>query len=131
MNSSDNKIHEIHEFSTGIQFEQRGNSWVSTGFTGRYMNSTIGEIPKVVERSIANEEFALAEGSSTEKPAIIARILGSGDDIWSVIAVVTRGRDEVGRSAAFHRYFLCQGDHKLRVILAWWEQNNRPTFNPL
>ncbi|MFL0659551.1 hypothetical protein AB7294_07585 [Cylindrospermopsis raciborskii UAM/DH-MRr] len=134
MNSSDNKIHEIHkihEFSTGIHFEQRGNSWVSTGFTGRYMNSTMGEIPKVVERSIANEEFALVEGSSTEKPAIIARILGSGDDIWSVIAVVTRGRDEVGRSAAFHRYFLCQGDHKLRVILAWWEQNNRPTFNPL
>ncbi|MFL0705222.1 hypothetical protein AB7291_06840, partial [Cylindrospermopsis raciborskii UAM/DH-ZRr] len=131
MNSSDNKIYEIHEFSTGIQFEQRGNSWVSTGFTGRYMNSTMGEIPKVVERSIANEEFALVEGSSTEKPAIIARILGSGDDIWSVIAVVTRGRDEVGRSAAFHRYFLCRGDHKLRVILAWWEQNNRPTFNPL
>ncbi|TPX29210.1 hypothetical protein [Cylindrospermopsis raciborskii] len=131
MNSSDNKIYEIHEFSTGIHFEQRGNIWVSTGFTGRYMNSTMGEIPKVVERSIANEEFALAEGSSTEKPAIIARILGSGDDIWSVIAVVTRGRDEVGRSAAFHRYFLCQGDHKLRVILAWWEQNNRPTFNPL
>ncbi|WP_258004738.1 hypothetical protein [Cylindrospermopsis raciborskii] len=85
----------------------------------------------MVERSIANEEFALAEGSSTEKPAIIARILGSGDDIWSVVAVVTRGRDEVGRSAAFHRYFLCRGDHKLRVILAWWEQNNRPTFNPL
>ncbi|WP_417040377.1 hypothetical protein [Cylindrospermopsis raciborskii] len=132
MNSSDNKIHEIHEFSTGIQFEQRGNSWIWTGFTIKYMNSTIGEeIPKVVERSIANEEFALAEGSSTEKPAIIARILGSGDDIWSVVAVVTRGRDEVGRSAAFHRYFLCQGDHKLRVILAWWEQNNRPTFNPL
>ncbi|MGJ0606034.1 hypothetical protein [Cylindrospermopsis raciborskii] len=131
MNSSDNKIHEIHEFSTGIQFEQRGDSWIWTGFTIKYMNSTMGEIPKVVERSIANEEFALAEGSSTEKPAIIARILGSGNDIWSVIAVVTRGRDEVGRSAAFHRYFLCRGDHKLRVILAWWEQNNRPTFNPL
>ncbi|WP_211942130.1 hypothetical protein [Cylindrospermopsis raciborskii] len=130
MNSSNKQ--EIHEFSTGIHFEQQGNSWIWIGFTIKYMNSTMGEeIPKVVERSIANEEFALAEGSSTEKPAIIARILGSGDDIWSVIAVVTRGRDEVGRSAAFHRYFLCQGDHKLRVILAWWEQNNRPTFNPL
>ncbi|QNP30890.1 hypothetical protein [Cylindrospermopsis curvispora] len=130
MNSSNKQ--EIHEFSTGIHFEQQGNSWIWTGFTIKYMNSTMGEeIPKVVERSIANEEFALAEGSSTEKPAIIARILGSGNDIWSVIAVVTRGRDEVGRSAAFHRYFLCRGDHKLRVILAWWEQNNRPTFNPL
>ncbi|BAZ88646.1 hypothetical protein NIES932_01100 [Raphidiopsis curvata NIES-932] len=130
MNSSNKQ--EIHEFSTGIHFEQQGNSWIWIGFTIKYMNSTMGEeIPKVVERSIANEEFALAEGSSTEKPAIIARILGSGNDIWSVIAVVTRGRDEVGRSAAFHRYFLCRGDHKLRVILAWWEQNNRPTFNPL
>ena len=100
MNSSNKQ--EIHEFSTGIHFEQQGNSWIWIGFTIKYMNSTMGEeIPKVVERSIANEEFALAEGSSTEKPAIIARILGSGNDIWSVIAVVTRGRDEVGRSAAF------------------------------
>ncbi|OHY34083.1 hypothetical protein [Cylindrospermopsis raciborskii] len=131
MNSSDNKIHEIHEFSTGIQFERRGHSWIWTGFTTKYMNSTMGEeIPKVVERSIANEEFALAEGSWTEKPAIIARILGNGNNIWSVIAVVTRAKDEAGRSATLHRYFLCQGEHKLRVILAWWEQNNRPTFNP-
>ncbi|WP_258008168.1 hypothetical protein, partial [Cylindrospermopsis raciborskii] len=29
------------------------------------------------------------------------------------ITKVTRGRDEVGRSAAFHRYFLCRGDHKM------------------
>lgn len=123
-------MHEIHEFSTGINFEQRGNGWVSLGFTGQYMNRTIRDIPKVVERSIANEEFALVEGSSRQQAAIIGRVLGSGDDIWSVIAVVTRGEDEVGRSAPFHRYFLCQGDHKLRVILAWWEQNKRPIFNP-
>jgi hypothetical protein len=125
-----NKMHEIHEFSTGINFEQRGNGWVSLGFTGRYMNSTIGDIPKVVERSIANQEFALVEGSSREQAAIIGRSVGSGNDIWSVIAVVTRGKDEIGRSVTLHRYFLCKGEHKLRVILAWWEQNNRPTFNP-
>ncbi|MCE2721141.1 MAG: hypothetical protein ACK5RY_01710 [Dolichospermum sp.] len=122
---------EIHEFSTGIHFQQRVNGWVSLGFTGQYMNATINPIPPVVERSIANQEFALTEGSSTEKPAIIGRIVGSGDDTWSVMAVVTRGQDEVGRSAAFYRYFLCQGDHNLRFILAWWEQNQKPTFNPL
>lgn len=122
---------EIHEFSTGIHVQQRVNGWVSLGFTGQYMNATINPIPTVVERSIANQEFALTEGSSTEKPAIIGRIVGSGDDTWSVMAVVTRGRDEVGRSAAFYRYFLCQGDRNLRFILAWWEQNQKPTFNPL
>ena len=52
MNSFENKIHEIHEFSTGIHFEQQGNSWIWIGFTIKYMNSTMGEeIPKVVERS--------------------------------------------------------------------------------
>ena len=129
-NNKMHETHEIHEFSTGINFEQRGNGWVSLGFTGQYMNSTIRDIPKVVERSIANEEFALVEGSSREQAAIIGRSVGSGNDIWSVIAVVTRGKDEVGRSVTVHRYFLCQGEHKLRVILAWWEQNNRQTFNP-
>lgn len=122
---------EIHEFSTGIHFQQMVNGWVSLGFTGQYMNATINPIPQVVERSIANQEFDLREGSSTEKPAIIGRIVGGGDDTWSVMAVVTRGQDEGERSAAFHRYFLCQGDHNLRFILTWWEQNQKPTFNPL
>ncbi|MDB9476377.1 hypothetical protein [Dolichospermum circinale] len=122
---------EIHEFSTGIHFQARANGWVSLGFTGQYMNTTMKDIPTVVERSIANQEFALTEGSSTKEPAIIGRVVGSGDDVWSVMAVVTRGQDEVGRSAAFYRYFLCQGDHNLRFILAWWEQNQKPTFNPL
>lgn len=122
---------EIHEFSTGIHIQKRDNGWVSLGFTGQYMNATINPIPQVVERAIANQEFALTEGSSSEKPAIIGRVVGSGDDAWCVIAVVTRGQDEVGRSAAFYRYFLCQGDNHLRFILAWWEQNKKPKFNPL
>jgi hypothetical protein len=130
MSSPDIEI-KIHEFSTGIHFQPRANGWVSLGFTGQYMNATINPIPTVVERSIANQEFALTEGSSTEKPAIIGRVVGSGDDIWSVMAVVTRGQDEVGRSAAFYRYFLCEGINNLRFILTWWEQNRKPIFNPL
>ncbi|MBE9057355.1 hypothetical protein [Sphaerospermopsis sp. LEGE 08334] len=131
MNLQNNKHEiEIHEFSTGIHIQKRDNGWVSLGFTGQYMNATT-PIPTVVERSIANEEFALTEGSSSEKPAIIGRVVGSGDDAWSVMAVVTRGQDEVGRSAAFYRYFLCKGKDNLWIILAWWEQNKRPRFNPL
>jgi hypothetical protein len=123
---------EIHEFSTGIHFQPRANGWVSLGFTGQYMNTTMKDIPTVVERSIANQEFALTEGSSTKEPAIIGRVVGSGDDVWSVMAVVTRGQVEVGRSAAFYRYFLCEGNReKLRLIIAWWESKNSPTFNPL
>ncbi|MBD2456679.1 hypothetical protein H6G80_21690 [Nostoc sp. FACHB-87] len=128
---------EIHEFSTGIRPQQTTDgSWVSLGFTGKYMNVTIDPIPEVVERSIANREFAVAEGASSDQPAIIGRVLGTGENTWSVVAVVTRGRDEKGRSASMYRYFITQGSESegfknLRLILAWWEsQKIPPRFNP-
>jgi hypothetical protein len=107
---------EIHEFSTGITPERTSDGgWVSRGFTGRYMNSTLEEIPHVVERSIANKEFAVAEGASSDRPTIIGRVLGP----WSVIALVTKGRDEKGRGASFYRYFLTQDSDGLSKIVAW------------
>ncbi|BAY99818.1 hypothetical protein NIES37_38010 [Tolypothrix tenuis PCC 7101] len=126
---------EIHEFSTGIRPQQTADGgWVSLGFTGQYMNVTIERIPEAVERSIANREFAVAEGASSDKPAIIGRVLGTGEDIWSVVAIVTRGRDEKGRSASMYRYLLSNGSDgykNLRLILAWWEDQETPlTFNP-
>ena len=132
MNSS---IIEIHEFSTGIRSQQTADGgWVSLGFTGQYMNATIVHIPDAVEISIANREFAVAEGAYSDQPAIIGRVLGIGEDTWSVIAIVTRGRDEKGRSASMYRYFLTQGSEgyqNLRLILAWWESQEIPlTFNP-
>jgi hypothetical protein len=134
MNSS---IIEIHEFSTGIRSQQTADGgWVSLGFTGQYMNATIVHIPDAVEISIANREFAVAEGASSDQPAIIGRVLGIGEDTWSVIAIVTRGRDEKGRSASMYRYFITQGLEKdgfqnLRAILAWWETQVTPLkFNP-
>ena len=126
---------KIHEFSTGIHFQGTHNNWVSLGFTGQYMNFTISPIPDVVERSIANKEFAVAEGASSEQPAVIGRVvLGNGKPNWSVIAIVTRGRDEKGRSASLYRYFLCEGDNSLPKILAWIEEQRQngqmPIFNP-
>lgn len=92
---------KIHEFSTGIRAEEIADGvWRSLGFTGQYMNMTLERIPEAVERSIANREFAVTEGASTEQPAIIGRVVGTGKDAWSVIAVVTRGRDEKGRSVS-------------------------------
>ncbi|MDB9445467.1 hypothetical protein [Anabaena sp. CS-542/02] len=121
----------IHEFSTGIKAERTPNGgWVSLGFLGKYINCTLEPIPYPVERSIANQEFALTEGASTDQPAIIGRVVGTGEDSWAVIAVVTRARDEKRRSLSVYRYFLTPGANNLRYVLAWWESQGRPTFNP-
>lgn len=128
---------QIHEFSTGIRPQINADgSWVSLGFTGQYMNTTINPIPPVVQRSIANKEFAVAEGAFSDQPAVIGRVvLDSENSGWSVVAVVSRGQDEKGRSASFYRYFFCDGQNNLSNILAWmeeYEQKNghKPVFNP-
>lgn len=122
---------EIHEFSTGI-IPQRltDGSWVSCGFTGQYMNSTLSSIPYPIERSIANKEFAVSEGASSNYPAIIGRIVES----WHTVALVTKGRDEKGRGASFYRYFLTQAEDGLSLILSFLndhkEKGLQVTFNP-
>ena len=127
---------EIHEFSTGIRPERTADGrWVSLGFTGQYMNATLEPIPRAVQRSIANKEFAVAEGASSSEPAVIGRVVSGGEESdWSVVAIVTRGRDEKGRSTSVYRYFLSEGGDSLCRILAWIEsqrQNERmPVFNP-
>ncbi|TAE59104.1 MAG: hypothetical protein EAZ87_10775 [Nostocales cyanobacterium] len=117
---------EIHEFSTGIKPQKTADGWVSLGFIGQYMNVTIDVIPHIIERSIANREFAVAEGAaSDQRAAVIGRVLGTGEETYSVLAIVTRGRDEKGRSASMYRYFFTQGSdgvQNLRYILAWWEE---------
>lgn len=127
---------QIHEFSTGIRPERTADGgWVSLGFTGQYMNATIDPIPYAVQRSIANKEFAVAEGASSDEPAIIGRVVSGGEESdWSVVAVVTRGRDEKGRSASVYRYFLAEGADSLCEIVAWIEEQQQngqmPVFDP-
>lgn len=122
---------EIHEFSTGITPQRLADgSWVSCGFTGQYMNSTLNPIPHSVERSIANKGFAVAEGASSDRPTIIGREIGT----WHVVAFVTKGRDEKGRGASFYRYFLTEAQNGLSLILSMlrqWDANGQQvTFNP-
>jgi hypothetical protein len=127
----------IHEFSTGIAPEGSKQNWVSKGFTGRYMNMTMPQIPAAVERAITNYGFAVAEGASSDQPAIIGRAIPDSDQPsgWAVVALVTRGEDEYGRSFGFHRYFLCPGSDRLWMLVEWLEmyrsKNGKyPIFNP-
>ncbi len=123
---------QIHEFSTGILVDSTGTAgeWKSLGFSGEYMNSTLAKIPTPVQLAIRHREFALAEGASSQNPAIIGREVEYNGEAWSVIAVVTRGMDERGRGTSLYRYFLCEGLDKLPDLLYWYMRNGKPTFNP-
>jgi hypothetical protein len=94
------------------------------------MNSTLATIPTPVQLAIKNREFAVAEGASSQNPAIIGREVEYNQEAWSVIAVVTRGMDERGRGASLYRYFLCQERGKLPDLVSWYMKNGMPTFNP-
>jgi hypothetical protein len=95
------------------------------------MNRTLDPIPVAVQQAIRNREFAVAEGASSDEPAVIGREISDNGEEWSVIAVVTKGRDDRGRSASMYRYFLCKGIGNLGNILAWIiNQRPFPVFNP-
>ncbi|MDH6106618.1 hypothetical protein NWP22_12185 [Anabaenopsis tanganyikae CS-531] len=122
----------VYEFSKGIELEKNPNgAWVSLGVMGKYINSTLNPIPSVMERSIANQEFATIGGASDEQPAIIGRVVGTREETWAVMAVVTQARGEGGYKFTFYRYFLTPGANNLRYLIAWWESQGKPTFNPL
>ena len=122
---------EIHEFSTGIEVKGTPTAWESGGFTGEYMNRTIDPIPQTVLDSIANREFALAEGVVIGDPAIVGRVIkGNDGETWSVVAVVTRGRDDRGRGVSLYRYFLCKDDGHIETILRWMDKPLLWVFNP-
>lgn len=92
------------------------------------MNRTIDPIPPAVEEAIANREFALAEGTTSQEPAIVGREISGYGETWSVVAVVTRGRDDRGRGVSLYRYFLCRAEAGIEAILRWW--NKSQVFNP-
>jgi hypothetical protein len=126
------KVITIHEFSTGIQAQRTADgNWVSQGFTGQYMNATLDPIPQTVRNAISNRLFAVAEGTSKDEPALIGREIIEDGETWSVIAVVSKGRDDRGRSASMYRYFLSEGKNQLTPILRWlFTVKKDYVFNP-
>jgi len=124
---------EIHEFSTGIQPEGNFNDWFSQSFTYNYMNVTIDPIPNIVEIAISNGLFQTV-GGHPNQPAMIGRVLLGKTDRWSVVAVVTAGKDFKGKHFSAFRYFLAEGTENIHAIVAWSEERGRnntlPIFNP-
>lgn len=125
---------KIYEFSTGIKPVGDSGNWHSQGFTGEYMNKTIEKIPPAVQEAISNRLFAVAEGGATDQPTFIGREVEDSEGGWSVLAVVTRGRDEWKRPFSAYRYFLCEGTRNLAKILKWWNTEKKRKkeliFNP-
>ncbi|MBD2544520.1 hypothetical protein [Planktothricoides raciborskii] len=133
-------VEYIHEFSTGITLERQNGQLVSKGFTvGEYMNRTMEKIPQCVERAIANKLFEVSKNSQSPEPTIVGRVvLGDktqGELDWSVVAIVTTGKDNYQRQTDLYRYFLCEGAKSLWKIVDWIEDyrhkyNRWPSYNP-
>ncbi|MDJ0557436.1 MAG: hypothetical protein QNJ68_23905 [Microcoleaceae cyanobacterium MO_207.B10] len=130
---------EIHEFSTGIIPEiLPDGKWISRGFkVGEYMNLTLPQVPHSIGRAIANKGFEVGKDRHSEKPTFVGRVvlsMTSGEPDYSVVAVVTSGQDEYGRSTSFYRYFICAGKDNIWQILDWintqQKQGINPIFNP-
>jgi|LakMenE01Jun11ns_1017448.scaffolds.fasta_scaffold9887364_2 hypothetical protein len=122
------KTIEIHEFSTGIEIQGTPDNWWSQGFIG-YMNSTLQEIPAEIQHSISNRLFEVGYSNATNNPAIIAREVEEKGDAWSIVAVVTRAKDEKGRTISVYRYFLTQGLGQINDLLTY-QQINKLVFDP-
>jgi len=133
-------VEYIHEFSTGITLERQNGQLVSKGFTvGEYMNRTMEKIPQCVERAIANKLFEVSKNSQSPEPTIVGRVVlgdkAQGELDWSVVAIVTTGKDNYQRQTDLYRYFLCEGAKSLWKIVDWIEDyrhkyNRWPSYNP-
>ncbi|MGD1804558.1 hypothetical protein ACP6PL_03825 [Dapis sp. BLCC M126] len=130
---------EIHEFSTGIIPEiLPDGKWISRGFkVGEYMNLTLPKVPHSVGRAIANKGFEVGKDRNSQEPTFVGRVVLSmtkEEPDYSVVAVVTSGQDEYGRSTSFYRYFFCVGKDNIWQILDWiktqQQQGINPRFNP-
>lgn len=117
----------IHEFSTGIEVKPTPDGgWESGGFTGQYMNCT-REIPPEILNAISNREFSLSEGGLQGSWAMVGRQVGG----YSVVAVVSRGRDDRGRSVSLYRYFWCEGKDYIEAILRMMISRSSNKVDPL
>jgi len=121
---------EIQEFSTGINYRKTFTGWRSEGLTGQFMNKTI-PIPQAIAKAISNKEFAIAEDTATDIPALVGREITLYGEEWSVLAVIIRGTDEVGGYFPAYRYFYTKGRGNLDQLVLWWTAENYPVFNPI
>ena len=121
-------IISIHEFSTGVKVTGTSNHWVVEKFLKGYMNSTLTKIPIGVEWFINQQFFEITQCG--EEPTIIGREVKKEQDEWSVIAIVTGGKNIDGNDVCLYRYFLTEGLGKLSHLLRWYYIADKPKFDP-
>jgi hypothetical protein len=130
--NNQNKV-TIYEFSDGIKYDYHNGELFSKGFELGFMNSTINSIPVDVEIAIKNDYFKVQ--CSPLNPAFVGRVIGGISQSWSVIAVVSKIRDDRGRTFEINRYFIAEGEDSLWKIIDYLENFNKnkgqyPIFDP-
>jgi hypothetical protein len=128
-------IIEIHEFSTGVKVQSSQVLWWVEDYTEEdFMNCTLEPIPDVVYQAIDEELLKIPcfpqNLPEKEKFVIIGREVKNKKEAWSIIAVISKGINSEREEVLLYRYFIAQGLGKLTDLLAWFNTNNKPTFNP-
>jgi hypothetical protein len=128
-------IIEIHEFSTGVKVQSSQVLWWVEDYTEEdFMNCTLEPIPDVVYQAIDEELLKIPcfpqNLPEKEKFVIIGREVKNKKEAWSIIAVISKGINSEREEVLLYRYFIAQGLGKLTDLLAWFNTNNKPAFNP-
>jgi hypothetical protein len=99
-----------------------------------FMNCTLEPIPDVVYQAIDEELLKIPcfpqNLPEKEKFVIIGREVKNKKEAWSIIAVISKGINSEREEVLLYRYFIAQGLGKLTDLLAWFNTNNKPAFNP-
>ena len=127
-------IIEIHEFSTGVKVQSSQVLWWVEDYTEEdFMNCTLEPIPDVVYQAIDEELLKIPcfpKSLNPQKFVIIGREVKNKKEAWSIIAVISKGINSEREEVLLYRYFIAQGLGKLTDLLAWFNTNNKPAFNP-
>lgn len=122
---------EIHEFSTAIDYDSFQQNWWVKSYQSGFMNSTLDEIPELIDEAIENGLFKIPYYSqNSDEPVIIGREIKHKREAWSMIAVISAGKDSDGEKTPLYRYFLTEGLDRIPDILTWWNKAGRPKFDP-
>jgi hypothetical protein len=128
-------IIEIHEFSTVVKVQSSQVLWWVEDYTEEdFMNCTLEPIPDVVYQAIDEKLLKITcfpqNLPEKEKFVIIGREVKNKKEAWSIIAVISKGINSEREEVLLYRYFIAQGLGKLTDLLAWFNTNNKPTFDP-
>jgi hypothetical protein len=127
-------IIEIHEFSTGVKVQSSQVLWWVEDYTEEdFMNCTLEPIPDVVYQAIDEELLKIPyfpQNLDPQEFVIIGQEVKNKKEAWSIIAVISKGINSEREELLLYRYFIAQGLGRLTDILAWFNTNKRPSFNP-